>query len=272
MEQLLAGQRAIVTGGSRGIGFEIARAMVEAGAEVLVCGRSRDALEAADRALRAGYPEARLHSTVADVSSPTQVEALFRYADEHMGALDILVNNAGSGVFRPVAELSVEEWDTMIGTNLSGTFYCSREALQRFLGPGRRSGPKWIVNISSLAAKNPFAGGAAYNASKFGLNGFSEALMLDHRHEEVRVTTSCRAAWTPASMATKRGRSRPGRSRLKILQRSCWTSSGCRNARLSAASKFVPRAHRKNSSRSASWILGVPRDRCHQVKRRLRIN
>jgi len=189
MEQLLAGQRAIVTGGSRGIGFEIARAMVEAGAEVLVCGRSRDALEAAHRALRAGYPEARLHSSVADVSSPTQVEALFRYADEHMGALDILVNNAGSGVFRPVAELSVEEWDTMIGTNLSGTFYCSREALQRFLGPGRRSGPKWIVNISSLAAKNPFAGGAAYNASKFGLNGFSEALMLDHRHEEVRVTT-----------------------------------------------------------------------------------
>lgn len=189
MERILAGQRAVVTGGSRGIGFEIARAMVEAGAEVLICGRSREALEAAHNALRAGYPEARLHAHVADVSSSSQVAGLFHYADQQMGAPDILVNNAGSGVFRPAAELTVEEWDTMIGTNLSGAFYCSREALQRFRGPGKRGGPKWIVNISSLAAKNPFAGGSAYNASKFGLNGFSEALMLDHRYDDVRVTS-----------------------------------------------------------------------------------
>jgi NAD(P)-dependent dehydrogenase (short-subunit alcohol dehydrogenase family) len=155
---------------------------------VLICGRSRDSLEAAHGALRAGYPEARLFSLVADVSSSSQVAALFAYADQQMGALDILVNNAGGGIFRPTAELTVEEWDQTIGTNLSGTFYCSREALTRFRAPGKRSGPKWIVNISSLAAKNPFAGGSAYNASKFGLNGFSEAMMLDHRHDDVRVT------------------------------------------------------------------------------------
>lgn len=189
MDQILSGQKAIITGGSRGIGFEIARAFAESGATVLICGRSRDSLEAAHGALRAGHPEAGLFRFVADVSSSDEVAALFAYADQQMGALDILVNNAGGGTFRPAAELTVEEWDAMIGTNLSGAFYCSREALQRFRAPDRRSGAKWIVNISSLAAKNPFAGGSAYNASKFGLNGFSEALMLDHRHDDVRVTS-----------------------------------------------------------------------------------
>jgi 3-oxoacyl-[acyl-carrier protein] reductase len=210
MDHFLSGQKAIVTGGSRGIGFEIARAFVESGAEVLICGRSRDSLEAARGALCAGYPEARLHSFVADVSSSEQVAALFAFADQQMGPLDILVNNAGGGLFRPAAELTVEEWDQTIGTNLSGAFYCSREALQRFRAPDKRSGPKWIVNISSLAAKNPFAGGSAYNASKFGLNGFSEALMLDHRHEDVRVTSIM-----PGSVDTTFNRGEPG-------QKSAW--------------------------------------------------
>ena len=94
------------------------------------------------------------------------------------------MNNAGGGVFRATAELSVEEWDRVIGTNLSGSFYCSREALARF----EKARGGWIINISSLAGKNPFAGGAAYNASKFGLNGFTEAMMLDHRNDNVRVS------------------------------------------------------------------------------------
>ena len=147
---------------------------------------------------------------MADVSSSDQVAALFEYADQQMGALDILVNNAGGGTFRPAAELTVEEWNTMIGTNLSGAFYCSREALERFRAPGKRSGAKWIVNISSLAAKNPFAGGSAYNASKFGLNGFSEALMLDHRHDDVRVTSIM-----PGSVDTAFNSGEPG-------QKSAW--------------------------------------------------
>lgn len=109
---------------------------------------------------------------------------MFEFADKELGGLDILINNAGSGSFRPTAELSIEDWDITIGANLSGAFYCSREALARFkAGQGG-----WIINISSLAGKNPFAGGSAYNASKFGLNGFSEAMMLDHRQENVRVS------------------------------------------------------------------------------------
>jgi NAD(P)-dependent dehydrogenase (short-subunit alcohol dehydrogenase family) len=114
-----------------------------------------------------------------------QVRAFFEAVDREFGALDILVNNAGEGVFRKVAEMTPEEWHRNIDLNLNGPFYCSREALARF----ERRGGGFIVNISSLAAKNAFSGGAGYNASKFGLNGFSEALMLDHRYDHVRVST-----------------------------------------------------------------------------------
>jgi len=96
----------------------------------------------------------------------------------------VLVNNAGLGKFRNVADLTVDEWRRTIETNLNGVFYCSKEALLRFKTGGRG----YVINISSLAGKNPFAGGAAYNASKFGLNGFSEAMMLDLRYDNVRVS------------------------------------------------------------------------------------
>jgi 3-oxoacyl-[acyl-carrier protein] reductase len=93
------------------------------------------------------------------------------------------VNNAGVGAFGAIGELEVQRWDQVIETNLSGVFYCCHEALPHL----RKSGDAWIINIASLAGKNPFAGGAAYNASKFGLVGFSEALMLDVRHDGIRV-------------------------------------------------------------------------------------
>lgn len=121
---------------------------------------------------------------VADVSKSTQVRALFETVDQELGAPDILVNNAGIGVFKTTAELTVEDWDQTLETNLSGVFYCCREALVRF----KSRGAGYIINMGSLAGKNPFTGGAAYNASKFGLNGFSEAMMLDHRYDNVRVT------------------------------------------------------------------------------------
>ncbi len=108
----------------------------------------------------------------------------------------MLVNNAGVGVFRPVRDLALEEWKSTIETNLSGAFYCSREALFRFVTRG--SG--YIVNISSLAGSNAFAGGAAYNASKFGLNGFSEAMMQDVRSENVKISYIM-----PGSVATEFG-------------------------------------------------------------------
>jgi len=184
MEQFLANKKAVVTGGTKGIGLEVARALLSAGADVVICGRNRERIGPALSELEKSARGHKVAAYAADVSDSGAVCELFSFADQQLGGLDILVNNAGSGVFRPAAELSVEEWDRTIGTNLSGAFYCSREALARF-----RSGTGgWILNISSLAGKNPFAGGSAYNASKFGLNGMTEALMLDHRHDDVKVS------------------------------------------------------------------------------------
>jgi NAD(P)-dependent dehydrogenase (short-subunit alcohol dehydrogenase family) len=180
MEQFLDNKIAVVTGGTRGIGRAIAEALVGCGASVAICGRS----EAAVRKV-VGELGPKVIGRAADVSNPEEVRALFEFVEERLGGLDILVNNAGVGSFASVADTSLENWQRTIGTNLNGAFYCSREALARF----RKRGGGFIVNISSLAAKNPFAGGAAYNASKFGLNGFSEAMMLDHRYENVRVST-----------------------------------------------------------------------------------
>jgi 3-oxoacyl-[acyl-carrier protein] reductase len=184
MEHLLADQKAIVTGGSRGIGLEVARALLRAGAQVVLCGRKADSVERAVQELKKSVEGCKVHGFTADVSSSDAVRELFKFADQNLGGLDILVNNAGSGIFRPAGEMSVEEWDKTIGTNLSGAFYCSREAIARF----KVNEKGWIFNISSLAGRNPFAGGAAYNASKFGMNGLSEAMMLDHRQDNVKVS------------------------------------------------------------------------------------
>jgi NAD(P)-dependent dehydrogenase (short-subunit alcohol dehydrogenase family) len=184
MGEFLTDKRTLVTGSSRGIGFAIAEALVSAGASVVLCARNRNALEAAADRLRRSAPGRTLAAYPADVSKSDEVAGLFRFADEVLGGLDILINNAGFGLFRVAAELSVQEWDSLIATNLSAAFYCSHEALQRF----RKSGGGWIINISSLAGKNPFSGGSGYNAAKFGMTGFTEAMMMDHRHDNVKVS------------------------------------------------------------------------------------
>jgi 3-oxoacyl-[acyl-carrier protein] reductase len=183
MDSFLDGQRAVVTGGTRGIGRAIAEALLSHGASVAICGRNVDNVANAIKTLGAS-PKSKVIGKVADVSNSGEVEDFFRWVDQEMGGLDILVNNAGIGIFRSAADLSVEEWRRTLETNLSGAFYCCREALRRF--KSREAG--YIINVSSLAGKNPFAGGSAYNASKYGLNGFSEAMMLDHRQEGVRVS------------------------------------------------------------------------------------
>lgn len=183
MSESIEDKKAIVTGGSRGIGFEIAKALLSEGVDVVITGRNQESLDKALTELRK-VSSARVSGFPADVSKSSDVADLFAFADTELGALDFLINNAGVGVFRAAGELTVEEWDRVIATNLSGAFYCSREAIERF--HRRKSG--WIVNISSLAGRNPFAGGSAYNASKFGLNGFSEAMLLDHRNDNIRVS------------------------------------------------------------------------------------
>ena len=178
----LSGKIAAVTGGTRGIGRAIVHRLLQEGAVVAFCGRTQ---ESVDRAAGELKSSGKVFGHTADVSRPEEVTRFFGAVDKALGGLDILVNNAGTGVFRKVGEMTVEDWHRNMDLNLNGAFYCSREALSRF---GKRGGG-FIVNISSLAGKNAFSGGAGYNASKFGLNGFGEALMLDHRHDNVRVST-----------------------------------------------------------------------------------
>jgi NAD(P)-dependent dehydrogenase (short-subunit alcohol dehydrogenase family) len=173
---------AIVTGGTRGIGRAIAERLLREGAAVALCGRSQDTVDSAVAAMK---PLGRVFGQATDITQTEQVSRFFQAVEREFGGLDILVNNAGEGVFRKVGEMTPEEWRRNIDLNLNGAFYCSRQALAQFA----RRGGGFIVNISSLAGKNPFSGGAGYNASKFGLNGFSEAMMLDHRYDHVRVSS-----------------------------------------------------------------------------------
>jgi NAD(P)-dependent dehydrogenase (short-subunit alcohol dehydrogenase family) len=180
MAGFLANKVAVVTGATRGIGRAIAEALLNEGARVAICGRNQEQVEAAVAEL-GGAP--RVAGRSLDVRNFEGVANFFTFVDRELGDIDILVNNAGVGIFRPVAELTYEEWRTTLDTNLTGVFLCCQQALPRL----RHRGGGAIINISSLAGKNPFSGGAAYNASKFGLNGFSEAMMLDHRHDRIRV-------------------------------------------------------------------------------------
>jgi len=183
MTNSLAGKNAIVTGGTRGIGFAIARALAADGARIAICGRGDTSVENAVSEL-SKLSKSKVVGKAADVRSSTEVARFFEFVDGELGGVDVLVNNAGIGVFKSTAELTVEDWNSVVETNLSGTFFCSKQALARMRN--REGG--YIINISSLAGKNAFVGGAAYNASKFGMNGFSEAMMLDHRYENVRVS------------------------------------------------------------------------------------
>jgi 3-oxoacyl-[acyl-carrier protein] reductase len=177
-----AGRVALVTGGSRGIGRAVVEALLAEGWRVGFCARTQQSAAAAERELAAGAA-GRVWGRAVDVRRPEQVQAWIAETASAEGRIDCLVNNAGLGVFAPVDEISLEAWAETIETNLFGPFYATRAVAPVM----RRQGGGFILNVGSLAARNPFAGGAAYNASKFGLLGFSEAAMLDLRHSGVRV-------------------------------------------------------------------------------------
>lgn len=172
----------MVTGGSKGIGLAITRAFLRAGMRVAICGRDNDALARAQAELGAS-PE-QLLAVRCDVGRFEDVSHLFETLKVEWGGLDVLVNNAGVGRFASVDEITLEDWRSVIDTNLSGPFYCVKAAVPMM----KARGGGFILNIGSLAGKNPFSGGAAYNASKFGLNGFSEAAMMDLRQVGIRVS------------------------------------------------------------------------------------
>jgi 3-oxoacyl-[acyl-carrier protein] reductase len=174
---------AIVTGGSRGIGRGIAEALLGQGWRVYLCSRSQGSVDGALRELGRSFPGASAGRTV-DVRNQAEVDAFTAWVLAEAGRIDCLVNNAGLGCFAPVDELTGEQWREVLQTNLDGAFYF----LHAVAPAMKRQGDGWIFNIASLAGKNAFAGGAAYNASKFGLIGLSEAAMLDLRQHGVRVS------------------------------------------------------------------------------------
>jgi 3-oxoacyl-[acyl-carrier protein] reductase len=189
---LLANKIALVTGGSRGIGRAIAMKLAELGAGVAICSRDNEKLRAA-AAVLSGVTE-KVFWQAADVTRADEVERLVSATEEQLGPIGILVNNAGIGLFGPAHEKSEEEWDRVLGTNLKSVFLVSRAVVPSMIG--QRGGD--IINISSLAGKNTFAGGGLYCASKWGVQGLSGCMAEDLRDHGIRVSVIC-----PGSVATE---------------------------------------------------------------------
>ena len=178
----LAGKACLVTGATRGIGRAIAEDLAKAGADVVISARTSSDVERVAADLDADS-NGQVVGIAADVSRPEDCSRLIQETADVLGRLDVLVNNAGVGILTSIEDLSVEDWETQIHTNLRGVFCCSKAAV-----PHLKSTEGWIINIGSLAGRNPFAGGSGYNASKFGLVGMTEAMMLDLRHSGIRVS------------------------------------------------------------------------------------
>ena len=193
--------RAIVTGGTKGIGYAIAKMVLASGGRVMITGRSQAGVDKAVRALSAGTADRNdVAGAAVDVRDRRSVDALVADTVKRFGGLDLLVNNAGVGQFNDVASMSDALWDETIATNLTGVFFCTRAALPAM----KNSGGGWIVNIASLAGRNYFPRGAAYCASKAGLIAFSESLMQEVRYDNIRVSVVM-----PGSVATEFGGAMP---------------------------------------------------------------
>ena len=200
----LTGKSAIVTGGTRGIGYAIAKALVSAGANVAITGRLESDVENATSELGKIGP-GTISGYACDVRNYDAVKSLLGA----FGGVDILINNAGIGIFSSVESMSPEDFRAVLETNVFGVFYCCHEAIPVM----KQRGGGYIINISSLAGANPHPQMAAYNASKFGLNGFSEALMQEVRHDGIKVTYIM-----PGSVNTEFGGDEPSDQKSWQLQ------------------------------------------------------
>jgi NAD(P)-dependent dehydrogenase (short-subunit alcohol dehydrogenase family) len=183
---------ALVTGGSRGIGRAIARRLAHLGAAISICGRNKESLLRTVEELRA--LGVHVHAQTADVTRADEIASLVEATEKTLGPITILVNNVGMGSFGPVHEKNEEEWDLVMNTNLKSVFLVSRAVAPAMIR--RRGGD--IINISSLAGKNTFAGGGLYCASKWGLQGLTGCMAEDLRGLGIRVSVIC-----PGSVATE---------------------------------------------------------------------
>ncbi|HEY6233003.1 MAG TPA: SDR family oxidoreductase [Pyrinomonadaceae bacterium] len=179
----LKGKVAVVTGGTKGIGRAIAESLIREQLNVCIGARNEAELNEAVESLNK-LNAGKAIGVACDVRIDSEVRTLFERAQAELGGVDVLVNNAGVGLFARVVEMSPEDFRAVLETNLFGVFYCCREAIPLM----KRRGGGYIINISSLAGANPHPRMAAYNASKFGLNGFSEALMQEVRHDNIKVS------------------------------------------------------------------------------------
>jgi 3-oxoacyl-[acyl-carrier protein] reductase len=203
----LNGKVALVTGAGRGIGEAIALQLAELGANLWLVGRTRPSLE--ETALRIAHLGVGTNIETCDVSDADSVQALARRVDSESGRLDILVNNAGVGDFAgPLYKLSPETWHKIIGTNLTGVYH----GIRAFTPMMIRSGGGHIINISSLAGKNALPNGAAYAASKWGLNGLTVSVAEELRSQNIRVSMIC-----PGSVHTEFS-PHAGKDSAKMLQ------------------------------------------------------
>ncbi len=180
---------ALITGGSKGIGYGIAESLLSEGMKVAITGRTESDLDKASGELSG---KGEVLTVRCDVRSMEELEACVAKVLDKWGSIDVVVANAGVGHFASIEDMSVDQWQQTIDTNLTGVFFTVKAAL-----PALKKSKGYIITISSLAGTNFFAGGAAYNASKFGLTGFSQSVMLDLRNEDIKVTTIM-----PGSVAT----------------------------------------------------------------------
>lgn len=203
----LSGALAVVTGATEGIGRAIAFQLGSAGARLAICARTESNVHATVQDLRDAGVDAV--GMACDVSDPVRVAAFAAFTTQQRGAPRVLVNNAGIGRFKPLSELSVEDWDATMAVNVRSLFLLTRA----FLAGMTQAGGGTIVNVASLAGRNGFEGGTAYCASKHAVLGFSKALMLEVRKHNIRVVAVC-----PGSVATpfmdKQSRERPNRDRV----------------------------------------------------------
>ena len=207
MDRVFANKIAVVTGGTKGIGYAVAGSLVKAGASVFICGRS---LKDVDQAVRRLSEFGKAAGGECDVRDEVQVRTMLADCERVFGGVDILVNNAGMGIFgKTVEEMSGDEFRQTLETNLFGVFYACHHVIPLM----KRRGGGYIINISSLAGQNSHPKMAAYNASKFGLNGFSEALMQEVRHDDIKVSYIC-----PGSVNTHFGGDTPTDEKAWQLQ------------------------------------------------------